>query len=176
MRHAKLRHMRLARLASAGRLSCATIDLSNASDTVAYQLVKLVLPPDWFELLISLRAPFTDMDGKRVRLEKFSSMGNGFTFALETLLFWTLCDTVSNGEAQVLRVFGDDIIVDTAHAKACVKALEFFGFTPNAKKTFLEGPFRESCGGDYFNGVSVRAVYVKNLPDEPPYPPIALLL
>jgi hypothetical protein len=34
-------------------------------------------------------------------------------------------------------------------------------------KTFAEGPFRESCGGDFFNGVPVRAHFIEELPDEP---------
>ena len=46
-------------------------------------------------------------------------------------------------------------------------ALRYFGFTPNEKKTFCEGPFRESCGGDFFEGQPVRAYFLKKLPDEP---------
>lgn len=44
-------------LAQQGSLdgSLATIDLSNASDTVAYALVKAVLPDSWFELLNAAR-------------------------------------------------------------------------------------------------------------------------
>lgn len=49
-----LRHQRLARVASAGRRQLSTIDLSNASDTVSYNLVKLLLPEEWFVLLNSL--------------------------------------------------------------------------------------------------------------------------
>lgn len=64
----------------------ATIDLSNASDTICRVLVKLLLPKDWHTLLSSLRSPFTCLKGRWVRLEKFSSMGNGFTFELETLI------------------------------------------------------------------------------------------
>lgn len=161
----KLRHQRLARLASAGRRDLSTIDLSNASDTIAYGVVQLVFPPEWLELLNSLRAPFTEIEGKRVRLEKFSSMGNGFTFELETILFQTLCTTICG--PRTCMTFGDDMIVPSSHAKTVIAALRFFGFTPNPDKTFCEGLFRESCGGDFFNGVPVRAHYLKELPDEP---------
>lgn len=162
---APLRHQRLARVASAGRRELATIDLSNASDTVAYSLIQLVLPPDWFELLNSLRASHTLIGGAHVRLEKFSSMGNGFTFELETILFKTLCDTVIG--SRVSYAYGDDLIVPMKDSKAILAALAFFGFTPNDKKTFCEGPFRESCGGDFFNGKPVRAHYIKEIPSEP---------
>lgn len=143
----------------------ATIDLSNASDTVALELVRLLLPDDWFALLNSLRARATDLNGRRYYLAKFSSMGNGFTFELETLLFRSLIATLTPDTRA--SVYGDDMIVPTASAKDCIAALRFFGFTPNARKTFLEGPFRESCGGDFFQGHPVRAPYLKSLPIEP---------
>lgn len=164
LRFAEALHRDLAQLASITG-SHATIDLSNASDTVANKLVKLVLPDDWWVLLNSLRAPCTVLDGKTVWLEKFSSMGNGFTFELETILFRTLCETIGCGPTTL--VFGDDIIVPSDTSAAVIAALRFFGFTPNEKKTFCEGPFRESCGGDFFMGAPVRAYYMKELPDEP---------
>lgn len=142
----------------------ATIDLSNASDTVAAKLVELLLPPRWYCMLNSLRAKTTKISGKNVYLNKFSSMGNGFTFPLETLLYWTLADTIGDRDACV---YGDDIIVHKQYSAAMVGALKFFGFTPNSKKTFCEGPFRESCGGDFFQGVPVRAYYLEELPTEP---------
>lgn len=161
-----LRHRRLACLASAGRLDLATIDLSMASDTLSYALVELILPKDWFDMLNSLRAPITRVEGRDVRLEKFSSMGNGFTFELESLLFATLGETIV-GHDRYISVFGDDIILETKFAPAMINALRFFGFETNKKKTFCEGPFRESCGGDFFLGKPVRAHYMEELPDEP---------
>lgn len=154
----------------------ATIDLSNASDTIAKKLVELVLPSEWYEVLDSLRAKVTSIDiGEPggpvwVVLEKFSSMGNGFTFPLETLLFWTLMQTVADAtgaDASWVSCFGDDIIVPSSMAAEAIAALRFFGFTPNERKSFTDGYFRESCGGDFFAGVGVRPHYVKELPDEP---------
>jgi len=151
----------------------ATIDLSNASDTVSAGLVKLLLPEMWFDLLDSLRSPFTLVGGHWVKLEKFSSMGNGFTFELETLIFASLakavCDRIGN-KADLgagVWVYGDDIIVPTDSAHSLLSCLSFFGFTPNASKTFVSGAFRESCGGDFFHGVPVRAFQLKEFPHEP---------
>jgi len=165
----KERHMRLAREGSRyGHL--ATIDLSNASDTLATGLVKAVMPTLWYDLLASLRAPFTRIDGSWVRLEKFSSMGNGFTFELETLIFASLarvCCRWVGVDPEHVTVFGDDIILPVGASPMLARVLSFVGFTINERKTFLEGPFRESCGGDYFEGQSVRAVYLETLPREP---------
>lgn len=169
LRRDKPKHMRLAREASVhGRL--ATIDMSNASDTLCRVLVKLLLRGDWWELLNSLRATHTRIGGKWVRLEKFSSMGNGFTFELETLIFATLARTVitdAGGDPDTVACYGDDLIVPSEYYLTVMAALRLFGFEPNMKKTFSEGPFRESCGGDYWEGVPVRAHFLENLPDEP---------
>lgn len=162
------RHQAMARTASrSGAFS--TIDLSSASDNVCTCLVKLLLPTDWWELLMSLRSPKTYIDRKWVFLNKFSSMGNGFTFELETLIFYVIAVEachMSGVEPEVLT-YGDDIIIPTAAGKLCTSLLRFLGFRPNPKKTFLTGVFRESCGGDFFNGVAVRPYYLKRLPDDP---------
>lgn len=165
--HGHIEHGKLAREGSL--TGCyATIDLSSASDTVADSLVKLLLPPDWYDLLSALRSPFTSVDGRWVRLEKFSSMGNGFTFELETLLFWAISSECQDPcDEYNVYVYGDDIIVPSRSAESVVSALSWFGFSPNKEKTFLDGAFRESCGSDYFNGVAVRPYYLEEFPDEP---------
>lgn len=149
--------------------SC-TIDLSSASDTVCEALVRLAMPRAWYHALSDLRSSFTRVGDRWVRLEKFSSMGNGYTFELETALFGAICMTVMGDDAFPgvnLYVYGDDIIVPTKYARGVLAALRFFGFTPNGKKTFTEGSFRESCGGDFYDGEPVRAYYLKEFPSEP---------
>jgi hypothetical protein len=166
-------HRLLAREASVSD-HLATIDMSNASDTLCRVLPRLVLPRSWFELLDSLRATHTRVgSGKSARwfrLEKFSSMGNGFTFELETLIFSAIARAVVSlrgGDPLVVKCYGDDLIVPSDCYSDVVAGLRMFGFQPNMKKTFGEGPFRESCGGDFWRGVPVRAHYVESLPDEP---------
>ncbi len=159
-------HRRVARESSRSQ-EFATLDLSSASDTVSYNLVKLLMPPAWFEELNALRSPFTFIGGKWVRLEKFSSMGNGFTFELETLIFASLASVLmeQSGHHGVLGldlyVYGDDIIVPTDVSKTLVAILNFTGFTLNQTKSFTTGPFRESCGGDYWFGSDVRPWFRK---------------
>jgi hypothetical protein len=110
------------------------------------------------------------VDGKWVKLEKFSSMGNGYTFELETTIFAAIAMAVmpESVVAEVdVFVYGDDIIVPKEHAEDVLAALKFCGFTPNKRKTFVEGPFRESCGGDSFLGAGVRPYYLKDEVNEP---------
>lgn len=122
------RHSRIARRGSVDN-SVATIDLTSASDTVCTNLVSLCLSPQWSELLYSLRSPYTFLEGKWVKLEKFSSMGNGFTFELESTLFAAIAFTACRGEVSVgydFSVFGDDLIVPQRFANDVIAALKFF--------------------------------------------------
>lgn len=170
--YAQEKHRQVACEASKEGHFC-TIDLSNASDTVCSNLVQLLLPRDWFDGLNSLRSSHTQVGDHWVKLEKFSSMGNGYTFELETILFAAICCAVLECEGLSdqlgvdVLVFGDDIIVPTSQAQNVLAALKFFGFTPNGEKSFLGGPFRESCGGDYFLGADVRPHYIKEDVTEP---------
>lgn len=184
-------HRKVAQIASYDD-SYATIDLSNASDTCAVELVRYLLEgTGWLERMEDLRSKYTRVDdlqrlretllgytapskeGKWKLLEKFSSMGNGFTFELETAIFAAIAmvSVELTGSAANLGwnvfVFGDDIIVPTESVDLVQKSLEFCGFELNRDKSFLSGPFRESCGGDFFLGVPVRGFYLKRELDEP---------
>jgi hypothetical protein len=151
----------------------STIDLSSASDTVSKNLVKLLLPGDWYQLLDSLRSPVTQIGDKTVYLNKFSSMGNGFTFELETLIFLVLSIVTYEFQGKHLTagsdvfVYGDDIIVPREGVECLISLLRFSGLTVNRKKTFITGSFKESCGGDFFSGVNVRPHYLKEYPNDP---------
>ncbi|DAD50676.1 RNA-directed RNA polymerase [ssRNA phage SRR6960799_14] len=150
-------------LAKSGSITgdLATLDLSSASDTISYELVWHLLPPDWAFLLTQFRTSKYEIPGGGVlHLEKFSSMGNGFTFPLETLIFWALCASATNGPVSA---YGDDLIVESKSFDKAVSILRACGFIPNASKSFSTGPFRESCGGDYFLGVDIRPCYQKEL-------------
>lgn len=157
--HDQTRNQRLAREGSiTGAL--ATLDLTSASDTVARSLVWSLLPFDWAERLSELRTSSTELDRETIELEKFSSMGNGFTFPLESLIFYALCVAVC-GPREVVSVYGDDIIVPTHHYEDVCTLLRICGFVPNLKKSFSTGPFRESCGADWLSGVDVRPFFLK---------------
>lgn len=156
---------RNARLARQGSLdgSLATLDLSSASDLIAYELVKFLLPTDWFSLLNAARTGSVELDGEAFSLQKFSSMGNGFTFPLETLLFWALSSVADKiGDPEKVGIYGDDIIIPTESVSDVIALLHQCGFSVNLEKSFWTGHFRESCGKDYYKGVNVRPYYAKH--------------
>jgi hypothetical protein len=140
----------------------ATLDLSSASDTIATELVYHLLPIDWVIFLSRFRTGTILTKEGPIRLQKFSSMGNGYTFPLETLIFYALSQAcVKEGDDHLVAVYGDDIIVPTYAVELLVRALRTAGFVLNPQKSFSSGPFRESCGKDYLRGIDIRPSYVK---------------
>ena len=155
-----------------GRL--ATVDLSAASDSIHMEVVRSLLPPDWVGAIEQSRSPQCVLpSGELHLLRKVSSMGNGFTFELETLIFYALCQAVIElfsrpGMDRRCQVFGDDIVIATELVGPLEDVLAFYGFELNRKKTFASGPFRESCGKHYFNGVDVTPFYIRDRIDTIP--------
>lgn len=144
--------------------SLATLDLSRASDSVTTELVFQLLPVTWYTLLDSVRSQVTVLlNGEEHRNTMFSSMGNGFTFELESLLFYALMRTTAyfTGTRGVISVYGDDLVLPTEMADDAIWILSYFGFQVNTEKSFTKGPFRESCGGHYWNGLDVTPFYIR---------------
>jgi hypothetical protein len=143
--------------------SLATLDLSSASDRISLEVVATLLPKVWFEYLNSIRSQNMVIDGETFRTEMFSSMGNGFTFELESLIFYSLCRATLyfEGIPGILSVYGDDIIIPSQGFDAVTFVLNRFGFVVNVDKSFHTGDFRESCGGHYLNGEDVTPFYLK---------------
>lgn len=155
-------------LAQSGSIddSLATIDLSSASDTISRELVYELLPLDWACFLEAFRTPRAQYKGQTIALEKFSSMGNGFTFELETLIFWALSEAVLDLRGfptRDLAVYGDDIVLDARAVPDLLAVFRSVGFSVNMEKSFWAGPFRESCGKDYFKGTDIRPYYQKTV-------------
>lgn len=144
--------------------SIATIDLTSASDMISYGVVKDMLPSNWLHCLDAVREKHYEIEDNVYKMHKFSSMGNGFTFELESLIFYAIAFAaakVSEQDSSVVSCHGDDIITPTGSSALTIDALEFCGFSINRDKSFTSGPFRESCGGDYFHGTPVRGFYFK---------------
>jgi hypothetical protein len=162
-------HRKLAKQASVDG-TMATQDVRKASDTMCRAFVQYGTGR-WFKVLDELRSRKTLVEGRWYCLEKFSSMGNGFTFELETALFAAIAMTIADAKGIELiptvnfSVYGDDIIVPTEMSEEMVSALAYCGFEVNTSKSYSSGPFRESCGGDYYNGSPVRGLYLKKVPE-----------
>lgn len=150
------------RYAKEGSISngLATIDLSMASDTLAYNTVAWLLPQDWFEYVEAIRSPMyiEPRTSQFRRYAKFSSMGNGTTFVLETLIFTAAVRAVGS---KRYAVYGDDIVIESELYEPLVKLLAFLGFIVNNDKSFASGPFRESCGADFHNGEDITPFYLR---------------
>lgn len=153
-----------------------TIDLKQASDLIPRKFVEWLLPPEVYRALEFARSEyFTLPDGTEHRFEMFASMGNGFTFPLQTLIFATLVRAtytclgikpIKTGTLRNYAVFGDDIVClsDTYHIIRQV--LSRVGAIVNDDKSFAVGGFRESCGSDFFNGHNIRGIYLKESKNE----------
>jgi hypothetical protein len=156
------------RLAREGSLTgaLATLDLSAASDSISIELVAHLLPIEWYSALSLGRTSILSDRGKLYRFQQFSSMGNGYTFPLETLIFWGLMMATAEylgSSTDQINVYGDDIIVPVDVVPLAREVLEQVGFKLNLEKSFWSGGFRESCGTDYFCGINIRPYYVKEL-------------
>jgi hypothetical protein len=160
----------------------ATIDLKSASDLLSVKLVESVFGHhgSFLDHMMDCRSTSVDSDIMSGQLlAKFAGMGNALTFPVQSICFAVTCiaaildtwglkptmDRVKRAARQI-RVFGDDIIVNTEYAHQCVTWLESVGLKINLSKSFLNGNFRESCGVDAFKGVDVTPLYVRTRPDD----------
>jgi len=174
-------NQQMARSASRdGRL--ATLDLKEASDRVSNQLVIATFDnfPTLGRAVQASRSRMADVPGHGViRLAKFASMGSGLTFPIESMVFCTLiflgieralkrplARTDITSMYGSVRVYGDDILVPVEFVESVIQTLEAFGALVNRNKSFWTGKFRESCGGDYYDGYSVKVVRLKHDPIE----------
>jgi hypothetical protein len=157
----QMRHRYLAQAASMHQLH-VTADLSSASDSISVALVARLFPPDWVEILTKSRIGRVELpNGVVVESNTFCTMGIGYTFPLQTLVFLALLKSIqavnySRFDKRTISVYGDDLIYASRMHKEVVLYFNLFGFVINEDKTFFEGGFRESCGGDYYHGIDVR--------------------
>lgn len=178
-----------------------TIDLKDASDSVSLKMLDWALPPSFLSWLKFLRSPKSALGSASYELTMISTMGNGYTFPLESIIFSAAVVTaIQSHYIQVVRpydthylepsvfqltgtdvipkkrvfgtipdtrgfwgVFGDDLVCHRSVAFRLQRLLTLLGFVVNRDKSFVEGPFRESCGRDYFRGYNVRGVYIETL-------------
>lgn len=157
--------------------SLATLDLSEASDRVPFWLVDALYEnyPHFSEGISICRSTRVELpNGHIMDLRKFASMGSALTFPIEAMVFSAivLASLVRANRLPVtltsikrfsdmVRVYGDDIIVPVDMAETVIDSLEIFGFKVNRNKSFWTGEFRESCGKEYWKGHDVSIVKVR---------------
>lgn len=144
----------------------ATVDAERASDSISLALCDFILPPKWYKLCLAARSPYCIYGGVKHRLEMMSGMGNGFTFELESIIFYAIGLACSRRSklpfaGRYVSIHGDDLTVPSDVMWFVKEAYSAAGISMNKGKSFGDGPFRESCGGHFFNGSSVKPFYVK---------------
>lgn len=157
----------------------ATLDLSEASDRVSNQHVRVMLQrfPHLLGGVDATRSRKADVPGHGViRLAKFASMGSALCFPFEAMVFLSLIflgieqgakrqfarKDIKSFSGQV-RVYGDDMIVPVHYVQDVIQVLESFGFQVNKGKSFWNGKFRESCGKEYYDGHDVSITRVRRV-------------
>lgn len=155
----------------------ATLDLSEASDRVTCRHVEVLFQnnPELLDLIRTVRSTHVSaksFGGCTVQLKKFATMGNALTFPVESLVFLSIaltgvllvrgCRRATEKNIKALlgtvSVYGDDIIVPIDSCIVVKSLLTILGFVINTDKSFEISYFRESCGGDYYDGSDVTPV------------------
>lgn len=170
----------LARIASKD-LSLATLDLKEASDRVSNLLVNLLTDqyPALQGAIQACRSTKASLPNGNTRvLARFASMGSALCFPIEAMVFLTVVfigyqrarGPVSFKDRETflksVRIYGDDIIIPVDIVREVLSSLEDYGFRVNDRKSFWNGKFRESCGGDYYDGCDVSVTYVRTMPPQ----------
>lgn len=142
-----------------------TIDLSAASDSIAYDMIRqwtynTALSP----MILACRSTHAELpSGQKVRLNKFAPMGSALCFPMMCLVFCSIVEAAiteygDRYEFSRYRVYGDDIVVETRYVPSVIRRLTANGFKVNVDKSFFHADaaiYRESCGGEYLNGTCV---------------------
>lgn len=142
-----------------------TIDLSDASDRIPCGLVEHLLP-DLYPSLADCSSSYALIKDELHELGMMATMGNGFCFELETLVFHIVCALVGRSEngntrslafyAKRCRVYGDDIIVPEAWYPAIELTFARLGWRISVHKTGLTPSFLETCGSYIWSGVAIK--------------------
>lgn len=101
-------------------------------------------------------------------VEKFAPMGSALCFPIQTLIFSCVIEVAARRARaatsfhnDVWRVFGDDIIVPDVLFRDVAEMLSELGFVLNRAKSFaFPARFRESCGGEGYDGINVSPLKI----------------
>jgi len=168
-------------LVAAGSLDrkTVTVDLSSASDRLSCWAIERA----WASNLSILSAfhscrtrvvgPSRRVDIDHAFLRKFSTMGSALTFPVQSIFYACVALASLPGRPRLdsqlarwgnqTRVYGDDIVVPVEGYAGLQRLLHLLGLKINKRKTFVDAPFRESCGFDAFMGYNVTPVKPRHL-------------
>jgi hypothetical protein len=161
-------------LAREGSLSgdFATLDMKEASDRVRYRAIRQIFrnAPGIRWMLQNTRSTHAKLpSGRTIKISSLAGMGSGFTFSLlgffiKLCVEHAVCTTERLPYKEVasrIYIYGDDLIVPSAWYHISTSGLARAGMVINHTKSFYRGPFRESCGKDYLNGIECTPTRLK---------------
>lgn len=157
-------------LASSRDQAYATVDLKDASDRVTLRLVDLVFPTWAMPYLKATRSTHTLLPDGTVYgpHQKYAPMGSALCFPIEAAIFWAIGVVASHAAGAALAdakretyVFGDDVIIRPQAVGHFVNLCEALCLRVNVDKTYVDGPFRESCGMDALYGERITPLRIK---------------
>lgn len=137
------------------RQKVSTTDWKSASDVINNAIPKYLLPKSVSEIVQTSRSFVVELkyevEDKGLIVShvphKVSSMGNGFTFELLSLINYVYA-TMYDDTASA---YGDDVTI-TKNVDEFVEQMSGLGFILNEKKSFINQPFSESCGYFHLEG------------------------
>lgn len=151
----------------------ATIDLSAASDSVSWDLARrLFHGTPLLKWMIATRSTHCELpNGDIIKSGKFAPMGSALCFPIECLIFASVVELVAEEQEYTTldghdswtfwSVYGDDIVIPSNWYPRITDILFRLGFLVNDDKSYHEGPFRESCGGEYYLGKWITPIYYR---------------
>lgn len=148
-----------------------TVDQSMASDCVRNEIVRSWFPKRLAKALLLLRAPAYEYNGKVYRDEIYAGMGSPLCFTVLTICMAAMGiaaardSGVTSADAlrrflETFSAYGDDVTIRVEFYDAFLDRCKRNGFIVNEGKTFRDGWFRESCGGEYLRGADVTPLRV----------------
>jgi hypothetical protein len=150
----------------------ATLDLKEASDRLWLSVLRRLgrnVPVILYSIQ-KLRSESVRLPGGDIHhLNKFANMGSGLCFPYLAMVTFVAAVvgvskhfSLSYKQAGLLTyVYGDDLIVPTEAYQAVRDSLTRIGLLVNDDKSYYKGFFRESCGFDYYHGISVAPVRLR---------------
>lgn len=150
----------------------ATLDASHASDLISKSLFMEVFPSEYVRRVAWCLPEFCNVSGKTRYLQMASTSGHTLTFRHETIIYLAIARAAVRiyegltGEKTngICWAYGDDVIVPSAAYDVATYVYRRLGLIINDDKSFADGPFRESCGKDYMDGMDVSSIYYPRFP------------
>jgi hypothetical protein len=161
-------------LACVGSLNndLATLDASHASDLISKSLFVDVFPASYVSRVLWCLPDYCEVEGSIRPLQMASTSGHTLTFRHETIVYLAIARASVRiyegltGEEVTGQcwAYGDDVIIPSAAYDVALHLYKRLGLIINDDKSFHDGPFRESCGKDYMDGMDVSSVYYPRFP------------